>query len=204
MKDDFKVFLESTALYPTDYWWRISYIEKHELELKLSIIWYRVQGVNTYQSLTVCYSRYTQLHTAIKKWKFPKIIVQNISTWIRTQRNPDLHSTGVSHTLFYQGLNPVRYRDPGALSLPASNRTKPSIHVEELNGIFIFADEQGLQTCIAPGLKNAVYPGYHSVPRRIREWGSRIRIDTPAPWTTEMPNPLKSHAICGLGTVLVL
>lgn len=39
MKDDFELFLESTALYPTDYWWHISYIEKHELELKLSIIW---------------------------------------------------------------------------------------------------------------------------------------------------------------------
>lgn len=40
--------------------------EKHELESKLSIIWYRVQDVNPQWSLTVYYSSYAQIHIVIK------------------------------------------------------------------------------------------------------------------------------------------
>lgn len=47
----------------------------------------------------------------------------------------------------------MSYRGPEAPSLPVFGRTKPSMHFMQLNGIFIFAHEQHIDTCIAPQLK---------------------------------------------------
>lgn len=75
-----------------------------------------------------------------------------ISTRVRTRyENPDLQSTRENHTLHYRRLNPMSFRGPEAPSLPVFGRTKRPQCIS--CSIFIFADEQHINTCIAPELK---------------------------------------------------